>query len=298
GGVRPVPAAPADVIADPILGQTAQRLIERFDPHGRELLVLVDARLGIGHVPGVRQARVVELQYEARLDDGLVLFAHCLAESMEELLVRLVIPVLPPREASRCHRGDEPLLRLYLGKCGFEVREVDAERPLAAIGDRAGEHRRPAAERTRGAKARRIELAIKLGELQPVASPRECWEAARFARLPPTEASPGIARPGAVIDRPRRRLAVLAVIDDVDADLRLPAADLLDGGGQPRRVSARVVGLAGKLGAVDFDQRVGPRQAPDMRGKNPSVASLHGLRPPGMAPPAGGVYRTRGIMGV
>ena len=31
GGMRPVPAAPADVVADPILGQTAQRVVEGFD---------------------------------------------------------------------------------------------------------------------------------------------------------------------------------------------------------------------------------------------------------------------------
>src|SRR6516164_31163 len=68
--------------AEPVL------VIERFDPHRRELLVLLDAWLGIGHVPGVRQAGVVELQDEPRLDDRLVFFAHCLAEGMEELLLR------------------------------------------------------------------------------------------------------------------------------------------------------------------------------------------------------------------
>jgi hypothetical protein len=51
GGMRPVPAAPADVIVDPILGQTTEGVVEGFDPHHCELLVLVDAGFGIGHVP-------------------------------------------------------------------------------------------------------------------------------------------------------------------------------------------------------------------------------------------------------
>ena len=63
GGVRPVPAAPADVVADPILGQTAQGVVEGFDPQHCELLVLVDAGFGIGHVPGIREPGVVKLQY-------------------------------------------------------------------------------------------------------------------------------------------------------------------------------------------------------------------------------------------
>ena len=126
GGVRPVPAAPADVITDAILRQTAQRVIERLDPHRGEFLVFLDAGLRIGHVPGVRQAGIVELQHEARLDDGLVFLAHRLAERLEERLVRRVVPVLPPCEASRSNRSDEPLLGLHLGEGGFEVREIGA----------------------------------------------------------------------------------------------------------------------------------------------------------------------------
>ena len=180
---------------------------------------------------------------------------------------------------------------------------------MADIGDRPGEHRRPAAQRARRTKARRVELAVELGEFLPVPSSGECRQAAGFARLPAAEPSPGIARPRAVIDRPGRRLAEFTVIDDIDADLGLMAAHRLDGGGQPFSVSPRVIGLAGKLGAVDLDQRVGPRQAPDMRRKDPCLASLHDLHPPsaslinrkiqantGFAPVFGPAHRSQPIV--
>ena len=63
GGMRPVPAAPADLIADPILGQTTEGVVEGFDPHHCELPVLVDAGFGIGHVPSIRKPGVVKLQH-------------------------------------------------------------------------------------------------------------------------------------------------------------------------------------------------------------------------------------------
>src|SRR6516162_9066947 len=198
---------------------------------------------------------------------------------MEERLVRCVIPVLPSGEASRCHRGDEPLLRLYVAEGGSEVREIGGQRLPADIGDRAGEHRRPAAERARRAKARCIELAVELAEFQPIPPPGERRQTAWLARLPAAQPPPGIARPGAVIDPPRGCLAVFAVVDDIDADLGLLMANLLHRGCQRRRMGRRVVGLAGKLGAVELDQGVGPRQAPDMRGEYPSVAWFHDSAP-------------------
>ena len=121
-----------------------------------------------------------------------------------------------------------------------------------------------------------VELTIELGEFQPIAPPGECRETARLARLPPAEPPPGIARPRAVIDRPRCRLAEFAVIDDIDADFGLLAADFLDRRGQRCRVGTQIIGLAGKLGAVEFDQYVGARQAADMRGEYPSIAAFHG----------------------
>src|SRR4029077_1503711 len=118
-------------------------------------------------------------------------------------------------------------------------------------------------------KARRVELAIELGKFQPIPPPGKRRQASRLAGVPAAKAPPGIARPGAVIDRPRGRLAELAVIDYVDADFGLLAAYLLDGGGQRCRKDARIVGLSGKLGSIEVNQPIGPRQATNMRGEYP-----------------------------
>src|SRR4029077_9494021 len=141
----------------------------------------------------------VELQHKARFNDRLVLLAHRLAESSEKRLVRGVVPVLPAGKAPRRDRGDKPLLRFDLGEGGFEVRKIGIERLLANIRNRTGKDRRPAAERARRAKARRVELAIELGKFQPIPPPGKRRQASRLAGFPAAKAPPGIARPGAVI---------------------------------------------------------------------------------------------------
>ena len=65
GDVRTVPAAPAQMETDPLLRQAVDRVVERFDPDHRELLVLFDGRLGIDHVPVLGDSRIIELKDEA-----------------------------------------------------------------------------------------------------------------------------------------------------------------------------------------------------------------------------------------
>ena len=162
-----------------------------------------------------------------------------------------------------------------------------------------------------------VELGVELGKFLAVAPAGERRQTARLSRLPAAEARPGIARPRAVIDGAKTRLAELAIVDHIDAEFRLLAADLLDRGRQPFGVKLLVIGLAGKFGAVDFEQRLRPRQAPGMRCQNASVASLHGIRPsqtanpvlriaarrrgwlmPARPPPAAGpTAKTRGLRG-
>ena len=106
GGVRAVPAAPADVIAHAVLGDALQRMVQHFDAHQRIALVLLDARLRIEHVPGARKARVVELQDEAGVDDGPILYAIALAMASKNLLGALVVTVLVAAEHLDAAGGD------------------------------------------------------------------------------------------------------------------------------------------------------------------------------------------------
>ena len=62
--------------ADAVLRQAPDGVVERFDPHHREFLVILDRRLGIDHVPVLGDRGIVELQDQPGIDDGLVFFAH------------------------------------------------------------------------------------------------------------------------------------------------------------------------------------------------------------------------------
>ena len=61
-------------------------MIERLDAHALELLEFRERRLGIDHVPVVRQARIVDLQHEAGVDDRLVFLAHGVGGGEDEFL--------------------------------------------------------------------------------------------------------------------------------------------------------------------------------------------------------------------
>jgi len=57
-------------------GKPRRGVIERLHPDHGELSVLVDGGLGIDHVPVLGDGRIVELEHEARVEDGLVLLSH------------------------------------------------------------------------------------------------------------------------------------------------------------------------------------------------------------------------------
>ena len=98
GGVRPMPAAPADVIANAIFGNAGERVIERIDPQRRVTLVVRQRRLRIKHVPGIRQAGIVELQHKAGVDDGPILNAQRLGDAFEECFGVGVMAILSAAE--------------------------------------------------------------------------------------------------------------------------------------------------------------------------------------------------------
>ena len=112
GRVRSVPAAPAQMKADALLRQTAQRMVQCLDPHHREFLVVFDRGLGVDLIPILGDCRIVELQDEPGIEDRLVLLAHRFGAGVEKLLVALVIGVGNSIGAARGDRGHEPFLDL------------------------------------------------------------------------------------------------------------------------------------------------------------------------------------------
>ena len=71
------------------------------------------------------------------------------------------------------------------------------------------------------------------------------------------------------------RLAVLAVADDVDADCRLPADDVLDGNDESVAEFRFVIVFPGKSGAHELDQLGRAHQAADMGRLNMIGVLLH-----------------------
>ena len=89
------------------VGQAADRVVERLDPHPGEAPVVLDARLRDDLVPVLGDRRVVELQDQARLDDRRVLLAHRVGAGPEHLLVVGVVLVAEARAAGRRDRVEE-----------------------------------------------------------------------------------------------------------------------------------------------------------------------------------------------
>ena len=69
----PVPTAPTYVISNPVLGDPVQGMVQCVDPDDGQFPVLFHAQSGDLHVPSIGQPRVVYLEQEASVHDGLVL---------------------------------------------------------------------------------------------------------------------------------------------------------------------------------------------------------------------------------
>jgi len=70
--VRPVSAAPADMIAGALLREASERVIEHLDAHHRPLAVVL-RRLRRHHdLVGKREVGIVDLQDQTGIDDRLV----------------------------------------------------------------------------------------------------------------------------------------------------------------------------------------------------------------------------------
>ena len=116
----------------------------------------------------------------------------------------------------------------------------------------------------------RVELGVELGESAAISAARPRVTALERPALETAEAVEHVLRP-------RERLAVFAVADDVDAALGLLPDNLRDGVLQCALVGRFVVGLAGLLGAKKLLQLRRPDQAADMGGENTVRAAVHGV---------------------
>ena len=83
-GVRAVPASPADVIARALLGDAAQRMVERVDAKLRPGAVLRLAHRRHHPLVHVGQEGVVDLHIKAGIDDRLVFLVQAVGEREQQ----------------------------------------------------------------------------------------------------------------------------------------------------------------------------------------------------------------------
>src|SRR5579875_1330252 len=220
--VGSMPASPAEVVANPLLRDVPQRMVECVDPQFAVLSVAVEPHRDPDPVP----------------------------EGGEPCVVALVVFVAAVHfETRRGRRGQERIARID------EARE-DRDLPFESRLTRVCYRRDANPVRTRVAHLRRLVeegpplacVAIKSGELFSVSS--LCDQRLPAERRTRLEAAEAVVHVG----KPISAFRVLALVDDVEADLTLLANDLFDRGAQARLVP-------GDVGLDPFGQR----KATDMR---------------------------------
>ena len=124
-----MPAAPAQVVPDLLLGDVAQRVVQRFAAHLAELAVPVEPHLEPDPVPQRAEPGIVDLHLEPGRGDRLVLDLHRLGDRVDVLLVGLVELVRAAGfDAERRRRGQERVGRGPVAEGGLQHRDLALER--------------------------------------------------------------------------------------------------------------------------------------------------------------------------
>ena len=168
---------------------------------------------------------VVDLHEKPGVDDRLVFLVHGVGDRNEVLLLGPVIRVLlPVLDAGRGDSRDEGLLGLRAREGGLEIFDIRLHVLVALVGDGPGAHHVHGPCRGTGHRA-----------TEPLV---ELWKGPHLSRATPRAAGRVLVRDEsgqALVDvRNEARLAHLAVVDHVQAELGLLADDVSHRG--PTRV--------------------------------------------------------------
>ena len=159
--------------ADAILRQTAYGVVQRIDALHGELLVLFDSWGGIDHVPVLGDGRVVDLQDQAGIDDGLVFVVHRVGAGVQEFLVGLVVGVGDARGTAWGDRAHEALLDAGRLHRRLEIRDVGRDCFVAGVGDWGDT---PRCRRARPGGDAELGVCVGRGELAAIAAIAEAGQ--------------------------------------------------------------------------------------------------------------------------
>src|SRR2546425_8762461 len=271
------PRADVDAVAGVeanLLGwNVAQRVVDRLYAPSGPLPAVRDAEVGVHHVLG-DEARVVDPQHEARVDDGPVLFAKRVGEGLLVLFFGSVVLVLEGGEDVRGRDGRHK--HFFVGQAlqrGLDALDVSLNRRVSLVADGPdADVDAELAAATTAARPLRDALGprVVVGErsIVPAPVPRVAFLSRRRRLAGETvEALDDVAE--------ETRLALLPVGDDVDARLDLLANDVRHGVADQLCVSLPVVRLAAFHRSKDRDEGLRPRQAADVSAQDPLRTALH-----------------------
>src|SRR5262249_13735030 len=270
---RPHVDAVAGVEAHALGRDAAQRVIDRLDASSRPRPAFLHAEAGIHHV--VRhQARVVDLEHEARVDDCSVLLVERVGQGLLVLLVGLVEAV--GQRGEDVGRRDGRQEHLLVGPAlhrDSQIVDIGLHCRLAPVGDRPrADVDAELACVAASAEALRDAIGprVIVGEVQVLAA------GGAGAALLPWRRRLALEADKALHDvAEEARLALLAVGDDVDTGLGLPPNDVVHGFAHQPGVSVAIVWLPAVLRFQDRDEGVGSRQAADVGREDALRAPLH-----------------------
>ena len=222
----------------------------------------------------VDEQRVVDLEQEAGVDDGPVFHPEGVRDGEQELLVALVVLVLlVAGHVAGGDGGHEGLRSSGFLHRGLQVRQILHHALLGLVGDGAGAGHLHVAGVGLGSRHRAV-VAVVLRERLRLAGvvPGRHPHPARGCQA---------VEPLVRVDR-ESALAELAVVDDVDAEVHLPAHDVVDRAQELLLVVGRIHRPALVLRQHHVDKLARTRQAAGMGDKNAFGAVQHGV-PPMMA---------------
>src|SRR5262245_44672191 len=255
--MRSFVVAPAEMQAHAVGRDVAQRVVERLHVGRRDLHELGVAQSREGQVSPHGQVRAIDLEHEAGPVDRVVLLLHHVDEPRQVGLPTRVI-LVSQEVSDDAGRGGrhEGLGRLDLFQGCSQILDVLLHgRPVLPIDG-------PVAGGT-GDRRETLGASGSLGKVRPIGAGRH-----RALAAEPGEA---MADVGGVAD-----LALLAVVDDVNAGLGLHPDDVGDG---LAHAGFEGPGIGDRAGIQRFQQgrQVGrPGQTSRVRGEDPIRASLHG----------------------
>src|ERR1700733_9991383 len=235
--MRTVPTSPADVETDAILRDSFQGMINCLNLELRPFPVAGRVTfLREPQVPDVDQGRIVDLQDETGVDDGLIFFTDGLRHRPCIVLLGLIVLVWQDLQRRRRYCGNERLLGLLAAHGRRKKFNIAPNCLLPDVFDRSGADK--AEYRRRAGASHAAVFRIEFGEfLALLASERispSPYFGVFFSDLKAGQTVIDVRPPSCEIDRTVHRLAELAVIDDIDADLGLPLHNIAN-----RRLKAR-----------------------------------------------------------